>query len=176
MGSEMCIRDRLEWTDGSHYIGLGKYIQEEYRVTLETLRNSVVPEDDLRNDVVEQSNKDAEGVSEFHEGTLSEDESCKSPSARQEDAIDDDVKESEVIDEKLLKDKESFAYKLRKLRAQLFEENGNGSMNSSSIERYEKMVKKFVKKFKNYKMPKSVRLLNMKSICGRRKFSILKKH
>ena len=73
--------------------------------------------------VVEQSMRDAEGVSEFHEETLSEDESCKSSSARQEDAIDDDVKESGDIDEKLLKDKESFAYKLRRLRAQLFEQN-----------------------------------------------------
>ena len=36
------------------------------------------------------------GVSEFHEETLSEDESCKSPSARQEDAIDNNVKESGV--------------------------------------------------------------------------------
>ena len=59
-----------------------------------------------------------------------------------------------------MKDKESFAYMLRKLRAQLFEENGNGSMSSSSVEKYQKMVKKFIMKFKNYKMSKGVRLLN----------------
>ena len=155
---------KLEWTDGSHYMGLGKFIQEEYRVTLETLRNSVVPEVDLRNDVVEQSKRNAaegtgEDTDENLEESMSESESCKSPSAREEDAVDDDVKESGDIDEKLLKDKESFAYKLRRLRAQLFEENGNGSMSSPSIEKYEKMVKKFVTKFKNYKMPTGVRLL-----------------
>ena len=109
---------KLEWTDGSHYIGLGKFIQEEYRVALETLRNSVVPEADLRNDVVEQSKRDAaEGTDENLEESMSESESCKSLSARQEHAIDDDVKESGDINEKLLKDKESFAYKLRKLIA-----------------------------------------------------------
>ena len=51
-------------------------------------------------------------------------ESCKSQSG-EEEAADENVKVSEGFDEKLLKHKESFAYKLRKLRAQLFEENGN---------------------------------------------------
>ena len=53
------------------------------------------------------------------------------------------------LDIKLLKYKESFAYKLRKLRDLLFQENVNGSMSSSSTERYVKIVQKFVTKFKN---------------------------
>ena len=106
-------------------------------VAVRTLRNASTSDAELR-DVVKQS-KDAEGVGEFHEETLSENESCKSSGAREEDAAsavrdedddEDNVKESESLDEKLLKDKESFAYKLRKLRAQLFEENGNASMSS----------------------------------------------
>ena len=131
---------------------------------LETLKNAVVSESDLRNDVVEHFKRNAV-IDENLEDFMSEAESCKSQSSEQEavdmdeNAIGDDVKESQSIDEKLLKDKESFAYKLRRLRAQLFEENGNGSMSSPSIEKYEKMVKKFVSKFKNYKMPKGVRLL-----------------
>ena len=158
----------LKWNDGSYYVEFGKFIQNEYRVALETLESSVAPEADMRNDVVEQFKRDAEGVGELREETLSENESCKSVSAREENAVSvvkdeedhkDNDKESEGFDEKLLKDKESFAYKLRKLGAQLFEKNENGEMSSPSIERYEKMVKKFVTKFKNYKMPKSVRLL-----------------
>ena len=70
-----------------------------------------------------------------------------------------------------MKDKESFAYKLRKLRAQLFEENGNGSMSSSSVEKYQKMVKKFITKFKNYKMHKGVRLLNYEVDLWKKKIS-----
>ena len=81
-----------------------------------------------------------EGINENLEESMAENGSCKSPSAREEDAVDDDVKESGDIDEKLLKDKESFAYKLRRLRAQLFETNENGEMSSVSIEKYEKMV------------------------------------
>ena len=66
---------------------------------------------------------------------------------------------NQSLDTQLLKYKKSFAYKLRKLRAQLFQENVNGTMSSLSIVRYEKVVQKFVTKFKNFKMPKSVRLL-----------------
>ena len=44
----------LKWNDGSYYVEFGKFIQNEYRVTLETLDSSIPPEGDLRNDV-EQS-------------------------------------------------------------------------------------------------------------------------
>ena len=54
-----------------------------------------------------------------------------------------------TLDIKLLKYKESFAYKLRKLRDLLFQENVNGSMSSSSTKRYERIVQKFLMKFKN---------------------------
>ena len=90
---------------------------------------------------------------------MSEAESCKSQSGEEEATDENENVVDEDVDEKLLNDKDSFAYKLRRLRAQLFEKNENGEMSSVSIEKYEKMVKKFVTKFKNYKMPKSVRLL-----------------
>ena len=118
-------------------------------------------------DVMEQSKSDdAEGIGENQIDSLSEGDSCKSQIGEQEaadmddNAVDNGVKESESINEKLLKDKESFAYKLRRLRAQLFKENVNGSMSSSLIDTYEILFEKFVTKFKHYKMSKSVRLLS----------------
>ena len=142
-----------------------KFIYKKYDLAVSMSRLTPTAYSDLR-DVVEQTKRDAEkGIGEDLEYSSSEAESCKSQSSEQEavemdeNAIGDDVKESQSIDEKLLKDKESFAYKLRRLGAQLFEENRNGSMSSPSIEKYEKMVKKFVTKFKNYKMPTGVRLL-----------------
>ena len=147
-------------------MAFGKFIRNEYRVTLEALENSGAHEADLRNDVVEQLKRDAdEKIGKKLKDSLSEDESCKGSSIREEDNVKDEennknnVKKSEDVDAKLLKDNEKFAYKLRRLRAQLFEKNENGEMSRPSIEKYEKMVKKFMSKFKNYKMPKNVMLL-----------------
>ena len=131
-----------------------KFIHNEYDLVVDESRNASTPDAELR-DVVKQSKRDAEGAVEFNEETLSENESCKSidgveeAADMDENAVDDDVKESQSLDEKLLNDKESFAYNLRRLRAQLFEENRNGSMSSTSVEKYKKMVRKFVSKFKH---------------------------
>ena len=145
---------KLEWNDGSYYMAFGKFFHEEYRVTLEILEYSVAPEADIRNDVVEQSRRVTEnGINENLEDSVSERESNMEEEAVRDDKNEEiNVEESKDVDEKLHKDKESFAYKLRKLRAQLFEKNENGEMSSPSILQYEKMVKKFVTKFKNYKM------------------------
>ena len=74
-----------------------------------------------------------------------------SEEAVRDDENEENIKEPEDVDAKLLKDNEKFTYKLRRLRAQLFEKNENGEMSSPSIEKYEKMVKQFVTKVKNYK-------------------------
>ena len=70
----------LKWNDGSYYVEFGKFIQNEYTVTLETLESSIPPEADLRNDVVKQSKKDAaentgEVIDEILIDSLSESES-----------------------------------------------------------------------------------------------------
>ena len=108
--------------DENYFMEFQKFIQNEHRVALNAASLSSATDAELK-DVVEQSKRDAaegtgEDTDENLEESMSESESCKSLSAREEDAVDDDVKESGDIDEKLLKDKESFAYKLRTLRAQ----------------------------------------------------------
>ena len=114
---------------------------------------------------MKQSKKDAaekpgEVIEENLIYSLSESESnMEEDVARGDENEENNVKKTEDVDSKLLRDKEAFAYKLRRLRAQLFEENGNRSMSSSSVEIYENMVKKFVTKFKHYRMPEGVRLL-----------------
>ena len=81
----------LNHHDGSYYMAFHNFIHNEYVIGIRATRDLPTDSSELK-DVVEQSMRDAEGVGEFHEETLSEDESCKSPSAREEDAIDDDVK------------------------------------------------------------------------------------
>ena len=60
-----------------------------------------------------------------------------------ENVVDVDEKDSE----ELLKDKDSFTYKLRR-QLNSWGELRYENMSSSSVEKYEKIVKKFVKKLK----------------------------
>ena len=136
----------------TYYMEFQKFMQQEYIQTIEWLDMAPTPYSDLKDVVVEQFKEDATKDADKELDSLSENESsCMEEDADEvKNATDENVQESEDFDEKLLKDKESFAYKLRRLRAQLFEENVNGSMSSSSVKKYEKMVKKFVSKFKHY--------------------------
>ena len=56
-----------------------------------------------------------------------------------ENVVDVDVKDSDSLCEKLLKDKESFTYKLRRQLNSLGELRYE-NMSSSSVEKYEKIV------------------------------------
>ena len=78
------------------------FIHNEHVIALNVASFASTPDDELR-DIVKQSNKDAEGVSEFHEEILSEGEACKNQSGEDEatdmdeNAVDDDVKKSESL-------------------------------------------------------------------------------
>ena len=67
-----------------------KFIHNEYDLVVDESRNASTPDAELR-DVVKQSERDAEGAVEFHDETLSENESCKSI---------DGVEEAADMDEK----------------------------------------------------------------------------
>ena len=151
----------FESMDENYYMEFHKFMQQQYVEAITMIQWTPTPYSDLRNDVVEQSKRDATEDDDKELDSLSENDSnyIEEDADEDENATDENVQESEDFDEKLLKDKEKFAYKLRKLRAQLFEQNGNGSMNSTSVDYYEKLVKKFVRKFKHHRMPKNVRLL-----------------
>ena len=83
---------------------------------LETLKNAVVSESELRNDVVEHFKRNA-AIDENLEDFMSEAESCKSQSGEEEATDKNENVVDEDVDEKLLKDKESFAYSyLRKMK------------------------------------------------------------
>ena len=96
-----------------------KFIQNEYDLVVNESSLVFTPYAELK-DVVEQSRRVAEeGINENLEDSVSERESnMEEEAVREDENEENNVEESIDVDEKLLKDKESFAYKLRRLRAQ----------------------------------------------------------